>query len=113
MSIPAFVSQKLPENTPDNKAIVKVFNQLDNNLNNIFQYNKNKMQLDSVLLQRIQLVVGVNNIPHTLNRVLTGWSLTRKRGPADIYDTQDSNTNKGLYLQLVSDAVVVIDLLVF
>lgn len=113
MSFPAFVVQKLSENTQDSKSIVRVINQQADNLNSIFQYSKNKIQADSVLLQQVSLVVGVNNIPHTLNRVLTGWSITRKRGPADIYDTQDTNTNKQVYLQLVSDVAVVVDLLVF
>lgn len=111
MSAPSFNKQTLT--TKDSKDIVRVFNKLNDNLYNIFQYNKNKPQLDSVLLQGVELSIGVNNIPHTLNRVLTGWTLTRKRGPADIYDTQDTNTNKSVYLQLISDTIVVVDLLVF
>ncbi len=113
MAAPSFISQQLSENTQDNKSVIRVINQLITNLNSIFQYNKNKVQLDSILLQQVELKVGLNNIPHTLNKVLTGWTITRLRGAASIYDSQDINTNKSTYLQLVSDVDVIVDLIVF
>jgi len=69
--------------------------------------------LQSSVLKNVELVIGTNVINHKLGRVLQGWSLSRKRGPANIYDTQDSNQTPQLTLVLVSDAVVSIDLTVF
>ena len=39
------------------------------------------------------LVSGVNTINTGLNRTLVGWFIVRQRGPATIYDLQDTNTN--------------------
>lgn len=69
--------------------------------------------LNSLILKDIQLQVGSNSINHRLGRDLQGWRVIRKRGSADIYDTQDDNQIPQLTLSLVSDTVITIDLEVF
>lgn len=66
-----------------------------------------------LLLNRIQLVTGVNVINHKLGRKLQGWVVVRQRAAANLYDTQDSNIMPALTLQLTSSASVTIDLYVF
>lgn len=68
---------------------------------------------NSIILKNVQLAIGTNTINHKLGRNLQGWFIVRKRGSADIYDTQDSNQMPNLTLTLVSDAIVTVDLAVF
>lgn len=67
----------------------------------------------SLLLKNQQLFIGSNPVNHKLGRDLQGWIIVRKRGPADIYDTQDENQTPQLTLLLTSSAKVLVDLLVF
>lgn len=69
--------------------------------------------LQSIILTNVALTSGANVINHLLGRKLQGWRIVRLRGPANVYDTQDSNPSPKLTLQLVSDADVVADLEVF
>lgn len=66
-----------------------------------------------LLLKDISIVSGNNTISHKLGRKLQGWFLVRQRGPALIYDEQDSNLYPDLTLILNSSANVTIDLFVF
>lgn len=66
-----------------------------------------------ILLQKIELKTGLNTVNHKLDRPLTGWMITRQRGPAAIYDKQDTNNTPAVTLLLVSDANVSVDLYVF
>lgn len=115
MSIPQFTPQTVSENTTTTlPQIVRILNSLFTNLNQIFTYLKTKNQLDTIQLTNVQLVAGTNIIPHTLGKTLTGWYITRYRNTAaTIYDTQDSNSNKNTYLQLVSDTTISVDILVY
>ena len=72
-----------------------------------------KPQNLSLILPNVQLQVGTNVINHRLGSKLQGWNITRQRGPANIYDNQDSNQSPELTLVLVSDAIVNINLEVF
>ena len=65
------------------------------------------------ILQNVALINGTNTIAHGLNRKLQGWSLTRKRAAAEIYDEQDDNPNPETTLILISDAAVTVNLEVF
>ncbi len=65
------------------------------------------------ILKSVSLVTGSNTINHLLGRKLQGWSLTRQRAAASIYDDQDNNQSPELTLVLISNAPVVIDLEVF
>lgn len=65
------------------------------------------------IIKGVELVIGTNEIDHKLGRKLQGWYTVRKRGVGNFYDTQDTNNNAALTLQLVSDAVVSVDIFVF
>lgn len=65
------------------------------------------------IVKDVELVVGNNVIDHKLGRKLQGWYIVRKRGPGNVYDTQDTNNSPELTLNLVSDAVVSVNIFVF
>ena len=117
MSLPQFTTTtKLSENTNTTVlAVIRAYNSLITNLQQIFSSLLKKTQLDSIVLTNIQLSAGINVIPHTLGRTLSGWSLVRQRGIAPlVYDEQDSTTyNTSTYLVLNSSAAVIVDVLVF
>ncbi len=69
--------------------------------------------LEGAVLKQVQLTSGSNVINHKLGRKLQGWIITRQRGPANVYDTQDANAMPQLTLQLESSASVSVDLYVF
>lgn len=69
--------------------------------------------LDGQLLENVSLAVGANSIDHKLGRVLNGWFIVRKSAAGDVYDTQDSNSNKNRTLQLVSSAAMTVSIWVF
>ncbi len=66
-----------------------------------------------VLLKSVHLVNGTTLVDHRLGKNLTGWMIVRIRAAATIYDTQDTNPHQDRTLRLVSNAAVVVDLLVF
>lgn len=66
-----------------------------------------------VILKNISLVTGPNAVNHRLGRKLQGWSLSRIRAAATVYDTQDSNPTPQLTLTLTASAPVVVDLVVW
>lgn len=66
-----------------------------------------------LILKEVQLVTGSNLVNHRLSRNLQGWFIIRQRGPASVYDTQDTNQQSTLTLSLVSSANVSVDLFVF
>lgn len=65
------------------------------------------------VLKNVQLTTGSNVINTLLSRPLQGWFIVRQRGPAAIYDTQDTNQTPKLTLTLVSDASVSVDIAVY
>ncbi len=70
--------------------------------------------LDGVLLTNVSLTSGVtNNIEHRLNRKPFGFIVVRKRGAADIWDSQDSNQLANRTFALECDADVEIDIWIF
>lgn len=73
-----------------------------------------KTQNDSNIITSVQLKPGSNVVNHGLNQNLRGWKITRMRNAhANIYDTQDSNTNPNQTLLLISDISIVVDLEVY
>lgn len=69
--------------------------------------------LKSIILKKVNLIIGTNTVNHLLGRKLQGYRIVRQRGPAAIYDNQDNNQSPALTLLLVSDTVVTVDLEVF
>lgn len=66
------------------------------------------------LLSNISIKTGITNIiPTGLNKVLTGWFVTRLTVNAVIWDSQNSNTTPSQNLQLLCSADCVISLYVF
>lgn len=62
----------------------------------------------------ISLVAGsVNTIPIGLSQALQGWYITRIKGNAIVWDSQDSNTTPSQTLLLNTSADVVIQLQVY
>lgn len=62
----------------------------------------------------IILISGtVNVIPIGLSATLQGWTLTRIKGQATIWDTQDSNSTPSQTLNLNTSANVVVQLAVW
>lgn len=115
MSLPAFtVTNKLADSTTTTQSsVIRSYNNLVANLQQIFTSLLTKTQLDSLILTQIQLQTGSNTFPHTLGRTLTGWQIIRMRSHATVWDNQDNNTMPTVNLVLVSDAPVIVDLLVF
>lgn len=69
--------------------------------------------LFGLLIQDERLIAGTTMVLHQLGRNLQGWIIVRQRGPSAIYDTQDSNSAPGTWLQLFSSQPVTVDLYVF
>lgn len=68
---------------------------------------------NGLILKSLPLQNGLTVVNHKLDRKLQGWVVIRKRASAEIYDAQDSNQTPQQTLILISDATVVVDLLVF
>jgi hypothetical protein len=69
--------------------------------------------LQSRICKDVALLAGTNQVSHKLGRPLQGWSIVRKNGFGDVYDTQSSNPTADVTLQLVSSAIITVDILVF
>ena len=115
VSLPQFTATaKLAEakDTPV-VTVVRAFNALVTNIQQIFTSLLGRVQLDSVLLAGVELGVGSNTVAHSLGRTLTGWSVTRQNASAAIYDAQDSNPDPQTYLVLFASAPCTVSLEVF
>jgi|SRR5271165_2395003 len=95
-------------NTPD-----RVINQIQQNTATILNPLSGNPLVSGQVLSDIQLLTGSNTVNHKLGRNLLGWFIVRQRGPASVYDTQDSNEMQNLTLLLTSSANVLVDLYVF
>lgn len=88
-------------------------NQLQSNiippLNTII---KNKI-VNNNFLSGVQLINGTTVVNHLLDRKLVGWVITRQKSSAIIFDSQDTNPDQDVSLRLVSNAAVIVDIMVF
>lgn len=95
-------------------SVLRVINQLQQNIVDAFTPMVEKTQNDSLVLQNVQLRAAQNNaVNHTLGRNLQGWKLTRQRTQSQIWDTQDLNKSPNLSLWLSCSVDVTVDLEVF
>lgn len=94
--------------TPD-----RLTNQLQQNVATALKPITSNPQTQGSTLQSVSLVTGTNTVNTNLNRELQGWQIVRQRGPASIYDDQDSNDNTKQTLILISSADVSVDIYVF
>lgn len=103
-----FIKQLLATNA-GNDAIVRVINQLQTQLQELFGMTA----IVPTKLTGVALIAGRVNLVRTgLGSPVVGYSLTRVRGQATIWDTQDTNTTPG-YLALWTSSGVSVDLEVF
>lgn len=91
----------------------RVINMIQDNIANILDVYSSKELAQGQILTNVSLASGANKVPHKLNRKLLGWFIVRQRASATIYDTQDSNPQPALYLNLTASAAVVVDIYVF
>ena len=95
-------------------SIDRIVNQLQDNISNAFEFLLKDLFFEQVQIKQIKLTAGQDNIVnHKLGRQLIGWLTTRKRGEADIWDLQDTNTMPHLTLILRTSQDVVVDLRVY
>lgn len=117
MSFPSFTTQTLGESGGTTlQSVIRVVNQLTSNLSAIFTQLLKKTQLDSILLQNIVLQEGLNTIPHTLGRNLSGYEVVLRSGTVSYYDAQSDNriaVAPATYLYLYASADVTVSLIVF
>lgn len=66
-----------------------------------------------LILSNVSLSIGTTVINHKLGKKLTGWNVIGINAAASIYDAQASNQTPQLTLVLISDAPVIVNLLVF
>lgn len=89
-------------------------NQLQTNLIDYIQPVINSQIVSGYVIQNVALRTGISNVvPHGLGRPLIGWFIVRQRGPASVYDTQDTNTTPAQNLILITSADVSVNLFVF
>lgn len=99
-----------PNETPTDKNI----NDMQNNIAAAINQLLGKDQLDSTLIKNIQLQPGLNKVPHTLGRPISGWQVVRPRqGYAWLYEDAINNPSPKLLIYIYSAAACTIDLLVF
>jgi hypothetical protein len=120
MSLKAFNTQYIGDDKNTTiSSIVRVFNSIQSNLNDIFTYINKKVQLDSVILSGISVKSGLNTIPHTLGRSLTGYQIISSNKLIATCNPPPTANNQALYLYLTvsfinpADTAANISLLVF
>lgn len=91
----------------------RVLNMIQDNVSNVVEPLTLIPLNSGQILSNISLVTGANVIPHKLNRKLVGWFIVRQRSAGTVYDTQDTNTNPTVYLNLTASANFNVDLYVF
>lgn len=69
---------------------------------------------DGVLLQKVSLTTTPTALLHGLGKQPSGFIVVRNRGPAIIYDAQDTYAgDKTLYFNLIASAPTVADVWIF
>lgn len=91
----------------------RLLNMIQDNVSNVVDPIAGNPLVNGIILSKVALVSGANQIPHKLQRRLLGWFIVRQRSAATIYDTQDSNLTPSIYLNLTASANVTVDLYVF
>lgn len=88
-------------------------NSVQDNLINVLNPVFNTPILNGTLLQNVILTTGFNTIEHKLGRKLVGWTITRQKSFASIYDDQDNNPLPTRTLTLVTGNDVIVDIYCF
>lgn len=88
-------------------------NRLMNLLQQVINPIVDNQLLDSTFVKSVPLAVGDNVVNHKLNRSVVGWIVTRKRGPGNFYDKQDTNPTPTKNIIINSDTIVTVDFYFF
>lgn len=100
--------------SPNQQPTDKNINDLQTNIASAIGQVLGKDNLDRIVLKDIALVPGLNKVPHTLGRPITGWSICRPRqGYAWLYEDAINNLSPNLLIYIYSAATCLIDLEVF
>lgn len=92
----------------------RLFNEHQSNVARVVEPIASNPIVDGITLYSVVLTSGANTVYHKLDRKLQGWFPVRWHGGwAQIYDTQDANTQPALTLLLNASAGVTVDLYVF
>src|SRR5258708_28115948 len=91
--------------------IIQAFNRLKNEINTFINAINNESQLQSIPLYNINIVAGNNQIAHTLEKPLLGWTLIDVQTASPKLIRYAPSTNTTLYLH--SDVACTISLLVY
>lgn len=91
----------------------RLLNMIQDNVGNVVDPIAANPLINGIILTKVPLVTGANRVLHKLQRPLIGWFVVRQRASATLYDTQDTNTDPTVYLNLNASANVVVDLYVF
>lgn len=92
-------------------TVDKILNLLQQNLDKILTQIVNVSSLDRQQINNIVLTAGQTNaIPHKLNRVLSGYNVVLRNAQCRIWDSQTTNANPSLLLNLHTDGNVTVSL---
>lgn len=73
-----------------------------------------KPQINSILLENIELTTEEVLVEHLLGKKVRGWKITSKSANANIWDSiKSTNVDLTKYLPLTASAVVTVDIEVF
>lgn len=87
---------------------------LESNIENSFNPILSKEILEGSFLQNIALTTGVTNkVSHGLQRPVNGYIVVKKSADSVVYDSELTNTNKGVFLELLCSADTIVSLWVF
>lgn len=94
----------------EDKAVERALKRIETSLNEVTDIEI----IDGVRLTSVQLSTGsATALAHKLGRAPLGWIVTRIRGNANVWDTQDTNKSPDKSLILNSSADVIVDLWIF
>lgn len=87
---------------------------LNENLQSMLEPVLKKEILDGILLKNITLTTGVlNHVSHKLQRPVIGYFVVRADASSNVWDSEDDNLNRDVFLDLRCSANVTVSLWVF
>lgn len=92
----------------------RLIQQFQNNVRVVLEPIEHNLITQGTYLNNISLTSGVTNVvPTNLNRILTGWMLTRVNASTTVWDSQNLNTTPTQNLQLHCSSSCIVSLYVF
>lgn len=109
----ATTSIKIPYQQITDPPQARVLNLFQTQLASALSPITNLPMCKSTILTNKALAAGANTIQTQLGYPLSGFYIIRQRAQADIWDSQDGNSDPSNTLILNSSAAVVVDLVIF